>query len=144
MVKQGLMGSHSADVFKHARKKMSADLYATDLDIILIHKEGGNAYITAVFDWKLPDDIVQFTSAVAYKFFTDLGIPVFVVVGNVKGNEVVFPLTITMIKNIDWKEPTIEYHDTKVTVNSWDEFEQRERKLRRLCQHEVKRNYLTE
>lgn len=83
--KINLKGSESRDAFKHWHKQLGPSFYATDIDLALVAKWGGNPdnhYIVAIIDYKQEYDCVSFTEAIFYNACTKMKIPVYIVISD--------------------------------------------------------------
>jgi len=77
--KMNCKGSPSRDAFKQWHKLLGDELYACDLDFVLVSKHPPG--IVAVFDYKRPDDDITFSEVLAYNKLKQDGIPLYIVVG---------------------------------------------------------------
>jgi hypothetical protein len=143
--KQELVGSASRDIFKRWHKDLGRDLYALDIDLMLIHKTGhSSGGISAVIDFKLARErnAITFTEAIAYKFFIESGIRVFLIVASKVEEEAlhiippVFAQEITKIT--DWKTPAWEVGE-RIDFQTREDFVRWERELRQTSTVDVPR-----
>lgn len=81
--KRQLKGSPSRDAFKRMHKELGPDLYACDLDFVLIEKVP-TPDIIAALDYKQDGDTVSFAEVIVYNALIRRGIPVFIVKGPVE------------------------------------------------------------
>lgn len=142
--KQSLVGSKSRDVFKRWHKDLGKDLYALDIDLMLITKRGASGGISAIVDFKLAreGDNITFTEAIAYKFFIEAGVRVFIVVAkgvDEDGYKLLPPVYVReLLKVTDWKPPAFEFGE-RVEFSTVKEFSAWERKVRKESFVEVSR-----
>ena len=135
VAKQALVGSKSRDVFKRWHKELPKDFYALDIDLMLITKRGSAGGVSAIVDFKLAreGDKLTFTEAIAYKFFIDNGVRVFIVVAGGVDEEafkLIPPVYAREIVSVsDWKKPTWEMGD-KVEFATFSDFSRWEKKIR--------------
>lgn len=72
-------GSESRDRFKYLHKHMlGKDAWALDSDLELVEKSP-RPFIVARLDFKMPNDGISFTEAIAYQTMLDVGIPVYLI-----------------------------------------------------------------
>ncbi len=99
--KRQLKGSASLDAVKHWHKSGNSSFYASDVDLVLVHK--APAGIVGVIDYKDPqtgDQQVTFAAAITYNVFIQFGIPVFIVKVTPPFNDV---FTIIEYLGGDWR-----------------------------------------
>jgi len=78
--KRQLKGSPSRDAFKKWHKFLIDTFYASDIDFVLVSKNPPG--IIAVLDYKKPGDDVTFAEVLAYNNLLELGLSVYIIVGN--------------------------------------------------------------
>lgn len=75
------IGSPSRDQFKRRHKDLNRQLYALDLDFVLVEKDP-TPDIVAVLDYKNGHgDLVTFSEVIAYNALLRRGLPVFIISG---------------------------------------------------------------
>jgi hypothetical protein len=134
--KHKLFGSTARDVFRRWHKDLPKEFYALDIDMVLVektsHEAGG---IVAVIDFKTlkTKDTLEFTEALTYKFFIDLGIPVYIVYASrTKVPNILFsPVGVFEITAVtDWKIPTWTT-DNHIVFTCKADYREWEKKIRR-------------
>jgi len=118
-------GSPSRDEFKRRHKDLHKDMWATDLDFVLVEKQPFPD-IVAALDYKVVGDKLTFSEVIAYNALIRRGIPVFVVSGNAADGEFIIYEYI----GGNHVKPRIEC-ERVIETKSWDEFEAWERTLRK-------------
>jgi hypothetical protein len=78
---RGMMGSPGRDAFKFWHKHLAPDLYGADADLDLVSKRLPG--IVARLDFKQPGDSVSFAEVLAYNHMREVGISVYLVIGEV-------------------------------------------------------------
>ena len=117
-------GSPSRDEFKRRHKDLHKDMWATDLDFVLVEKQPFPD-IVAALDYKVVGDKLTFSEVIAYNALIRRGIPVFVVSGNAADGH----FTIYEYVGGNHIKPRIECKHV-IETKSWAEFEAWERTLR--------------
>jgi hypothetical protein len=75
--KKDLKGSPSRDAFKHFHKTGPRELYASDLDLVCVHKNPPG--IVAAIDYKTPHDSVSFAEVILYNALLSFSVPVYII-----------------------------------------------------------------
>jgi len=78
---KNLKGSPSRDLFKQKHKSLASQLYACDIDFVLVDKMPVPD-IVAALDYKQRSDDITFSEVIAYNALLQRGIPVFIVQGD--------------------------------------------------------------
>lgn len=121
-----LQGSPSRDLFKRKHKALNKNLYALDLDFVLVEKEPV-AGIVAVLDYKCGHDCVSFSETIAYCDLIRRGIAVYIVSGN---SEAEPPFIIDEFIGGHHEKPSVRTTPVQ-HADTWDDFERWEMAVRR-------------
>lgn len=122
-------GSPSRDKFKRRHKDLNKDLWALDVDFVLVEKKPFPD-IVAVLDFKAgASDSVTFSEVIGYNALINRGISVYIVSGDPECGA----FTIFRYEGGNHTKPTCKLVHVKNT-ESWQEFEDWEKALRRFRQ----------
>lgn len=119
-------GSPSRDLFKLKHKALHKDLWAIDLDFVLVEKYPHPDIVAAIDFKKDTDDSITFAEVIAYNALLNRGISIYIVTGDAD-------LGVFQIYKYNGgchKKPS--YSVTLIaSVNDWVEFEVWEKSLRK-------------
>ena len=93
-------GSESRDIFKRMHKVLDDELYACDLDFVLIMRHDGRGVI-AFIDFKSPREDLTFTERILYNALRIIA-PVYIIRS---ANPVAGPFSIELVDHVDFFKP---------------------------------------
>ena len=125
-------GSPTRDRFKLRHKQLASDLYACDLDFVLVIRDP-SPDVLAVLDFKTAKDKVGFSETIAYNAMIRRGIPVYIVQGDPESGK----FEILQYIGGHHRQPRQELKQV-ATTEDWQQFEQWERSLRQVYIHTFK------
>jgi hypothetical protein len=112
-------------MFKRKHKDLSKNLWALDVDFVLIEKNPVPD-IVAILDFKKnSSDTITFSEVIGYNAFLNRGLSVYIV----SGDPDVGAFTIFRYEGGNHLKPTFKLHQVHATQN-WGEFEAWEKLLR--------------
>jgi hypothetical protein len=119
-------GSPSRDLFKLNHKKLHKDLWAIDLDFVLIEKYPYPDIVAAIDFKSSSADKVGFSEVIAYNALLNRGIPVFIVEGDAKSG--VFEIYRYVGGCHKRPSPRLAHH---ASIEGWEAFGEWEKALRK-------------
>jgi len=118
------IGSPSRDIFKRKHKDISKELWACDLDFVLVEKYPFPD-IVAALDYKRENDDISFSENIAYCALLRRGTPVYILIGDAEAG--IFTIYKFMGGNhVKPRNELKELYKTK----SWHDFENWEKEIR--------------